>query len=174
MLLLVERVFLPEKICWKQSEVYQNSIKKLSWMGKGATGKILYKSHQILVGYSKILGQNRIIALLGFFFFFSNCTQQWKAPSLNGIASRWRLNASLSSFSSSFFKYLSALLIFLICLQWARWPYQWMVYWPPQDTPRRITPCWVLMTSSTSEGAPTRPTCQDHPSATISWDVSKT
>lgn len=44
---------------------------------------------------------------------------------------------------------LPSLLLSLLGHAYARWPFQWMVYWPPLDTPRRITPCWALMTSST-------------------------
>ncbi len=55
----------------------------------------------------------------------------------------------------------------------SRWRSWWMGSSPPLVTPRKITPCWAPMTSSTSVGAPTRQTCPDHQSATTSWAVWK-
>lgn len=88
---------------------------------------------------------------------------------LISLLSRHSLCLSIPAlFSTSVFFHLS-----LLGYAHARWPSQWMVYWPPLATPRKITPCWAPMTSSTLEGAPTPPTCPDHQSATISWAALK-
>jgi len=85
---------------------------------------------------------------------------------LNSLHSHHPVYLPIFSCSLSLPLYLS---LSLLGHAYVRWPSQWMVYWPPLDTPRKITPCWVQMTSSTSEGAPTPPTCPDHQSATTSW-----
>lgn len=69
--------------------------------------------------------------------------------------------------------YLSRLSPSLLGHAYARWPFQWMVFWPPLVIHKRTIPCWALMTSSTLEVVPTLPTCPDHQSATTSWAALK-
>lgn len=54
-----------------------------------------------------------------------------------------------------------------------RSPSRWMGSSPRQATPRRTTPCWVLMIFSMWGGAPALPTCPALRLATTSWAASK-